>query len=216
VFFEPGDQETYLRWLFAGSLRHGMEIWAYCLMTNHIHLVVKGATADALSATLHESQGRWARYVNRRAKWSGHLWAGRFYSAALEESQLARVVRYVERNPVRAGLAERAELYPWSSAGAHCGLRADGILSPARPILGEPALWRAWLAGASPEEEEQIRSRTRTGRPIGDADFVARLEIKLERALNPPAMGRPCKTGGVRVPGDEEAGAGTSFSGPSD
>lgn len=193
VFLEPGDQDTYLRWLDTSARKHGLEIWAFCLMTNHVHLIVRGASAISLSETLHECQGRWARHVNRRAGWSGHLWAGRYYSAALDESQLPRVIRYVERNPVRAGLVERAEHYPWSSAPAHCGLAAEGLLSYARPLPREPALWKSFLEESPREEEELIRSQTLTGRPIGGADFILRLEAELGRQLARPPQGRPRK-----------------------
>lgn len=194
VFFEREDREAYLRWLAAAGARHGLEVWAYCLMTNHVHLLVRGLRAESLARTMHELQGRYARRINAERRWRGHLWANRFFSHPLDGDHLWSAVRYIERNPVRAQIVACAEDYEWSSARAHCGLEGPGVLSTSRPFPGRVSDWKSWLELEDPPSEEQIRAACRTGRPTGGTDFVARLEKRLGRSLTPRTRGRPRKT----------------------
>ncbi len=168
VFFSDADRESYLRRLARCADRYGLEIWAYCLMTNHVHLIVRPERPDSLARTIGDTHGQHARRIHRREGWSGHLWANRYYSAALGPGHLWAAVRYVERNPVRAEVAAFAEEYPWSSARAHCGLAPDGPLAPGRPFPGPIADWRAWL-GSEPiaDLDVAIRKSTSKGRPLG-------------------------------------------------
>ncbi len=193
VFFDREDREIYLRWLAGVGRCHGLELWAYCLMTNHVHLLVRGHERGSLGLTLRELQGRYARRVNQQKQWSGHLWANRFYSHPVDGEALWAAVRYIERNPVRAGLVARAEEYPWSSARAHCGLDGSGVLSPARPFPGKVSNWRSWLEAGDDSTDDALRSATRTGRPAGAPEFLARLEQQLGRSLAPRPQGRPRK-----------------------
>ncbi len=119
-------------------------------------------------------------YFNSRTALSGHVWQGRFYSCPLDDAHVWAAVRYVERNPVKAGLVEHAEAYRWSSAAAHCGVRSDTLLSAEFPPPGVIEDWSAWLA--QPEDEElvaRIRKETTTGRPCGDAAFLDQIEAQL-------------------------------------
>jgi putative transposase len=129
VFFADDDYRAYLAWLKDYAEQHAVEILAYCLMTNHIHLVVVPASEDGLEKLLKPLHMRYAQRVNRTRGWKGHLWQGRFFSSALDEDYLWAAVRYVERNPVRARMVRKAENYRWSSASAHCGLRTDPVLT---------------------------------------------------------------------------------------
>jgi putative transposase len=194
VFFDREDREIYLRWLAGAARRHGVEIWAYCLMTNHVHLLVKGLRHDSLGNTMRELQGRYARRINESRGWSGHLWANRFYSHPIDGDHLWAAARYIERNPVRAGMVALAEDYAWSSARAHCGLEGPGILSPHRPILGRVGNWKSWLEVGDDSTDVQLRNGCRTGRPAGGAKFIARLENELGRPLLPGPRGRPRKS----------------------
>jgi putative transposase len=161
-------------------------------MTNHVHLVVRPERADSLARTIGEVHGQHARSLHRAHGWDGHLWANRYYSAVLGPDRLWAAVRYVERNPVRAGLADVAENYRWSSARAHCGLAADRLLSLSSPFPGPISDWRTWLAGGPDEEAEQaIRSSTAAGRPAGGSEFVAHLEARLGRRLDRRPLARP-------------------------
>ncbi len=194
VFLEPGDRQVYKSWLRTYSRRYRLEIWSYCLMTNHVHLVVVPKTSHALALAMGCTQGRFAQWQNQRNQWSGHLWANRYYSTPLDEQHLWAAVRYVELNPVRAGLVERAELYEWSSARCHATAEDDPLLSPERPFPGDVRDWSSWLAAdPDPEMVDAVRRNTSTGRPTGSDAFVARLESELDRTLTARRVGRPKK-----------------------
>jgi putative transposase len=196
VFFSDGDRQRYLQLLLEYSQKHGLTTLAYCLMTNHVHLVCVPAKAESLSEVFSPVNLRYAQHVNRTQKIDGRLWQGRFFSCAMDDPHLWTAIRYVERNPVRAGLAQRAERYPWSSAAAHCGLRVDPMLSPLPPGLAvTPAGWAEWLAQEEDAEGlSRLRTSTQTGRPAGDEAFVKKLESMIGRPLQARAVGRP-KTG---------------------
>jgi len=190
VFITEDDRRTYLRWTAQYAQRHGLSIWAYCLMTNHVHLIVVPAVETSLARTLRDAHTVYAMYFNSRTGQSGHLWQGRFYSTPLDDAHLWAAVRYVERNPVRAGITDRAEDYPWSSAAAHCGLRADPLLAPDFPPPGVIEDWPVWLRHEEDSETlDRIRSHTRTGRPCGSEDFIDKLERALGRTLRPAKPG---------------------------
>jgi len=100
---------------------HDVSLVGYCLMSNHVHLVATPHSKEGLALTLKQTHGRYASYWNGQLASSGHAWQGRFYSCPLDEPHLWKALRYVELNPVRAGLVTSAALWPWSSAAAHCG-----------------------------------------------------------------------------------------------
>ena len=114
VFETDGDRRFYLDLLADGMARFGLRVWAHCLMTNHIHLVCVPEAEHALSKVLARVHGRLAQRINRRRKQRGHLWQGRFYACPMDESHCWAAIRYVERNPVRAGLVAKAEDLRWS------------------------------------------------------------------------------------------------------
>jgi len=166
VFFDDADRQKYLMLLMECKDKYGPDVWACCLMTNHVHLVAVPRRAEALARALRDTHQAYAAWMNRRLRVSGHLRQERFYSTALDESHLWAAVAYVERNPVRAGMVERAEQHPWSSAAARCGQRSDPLLAADWPPGGVQIDWSAWLAREQPAEELQaIRGRTMTGRP---------------------------------------------------
>ena len=200
VFYGAEDRARYCRWLREYSDLCGLEVWAYCLMSNHVHLLAVPRRDDALARSIGRTHMRHARHVNREQGWSGHLWANRFYSTALDEEHLWAAVRYVEGNPVRAGVVDRAEAYGWSSARAHARGEGDALLSAARPFPDAERVggdWGAWLAqGLDAGRLDAIRKNTMTGRPTGDERFVARLERLLDRTLRPRKRGRKPKRAG--------------------
>jgi len=192
VFFADGDRQRYLSLLSAYGRRYELDIWAYCLMSNHVHFVAVPRAAESLGLACRDTHQAYASWLNRRQGETGHVWQGRFYSTPLDDPHLWAAVRYVERNPVRAGLVERAEDWAWSSAAGHCGLRADPLLSKIRMPWPVPD-WRAYLRDESAEEIKAIRMQTRTGRPCGSAGFVEHLESLLGRVLRPRKRGRKPK-----------------------
>ena len=195
VFEEDGDREAYLRFIKQYADRHGLAIWAYCLMPNHIHLVAVPEREESLGLALRDAHGVYAMYFNSRTRLSGHVWQGRFHSCPLDESHLWAAVRYIERNPVRAGFVERAEVYPWSSAAAHCGLREDALLAKDFPPQGVIEDWPDWLGQEDDiEAEDRIRRQTHTGRPCGSTAFMDQLESLLHRTVRPQRRGPKPKT----------------------
>jgi putative transposase len=192
IFLEPGGYVRYLRLLREGADLFGLEVWAYCLMPNHIHLIAVASEPISLAKTIQRVHGQYARWVHFRQGWSGHLWANRYYSVPMDVVHLWAAVRYVERNPVRSGLVRKAEDYTWSSARAHVFGERDSLLAAKRPFPGDVSDWRGWLA--SPEEDlavEAIRTRTMAGLPLGDPEFVACLEQQIGRKLTAAPRGRP-------------------------
>ncbi len=146
MFETGGDREAYLRYLKKYAAKHGLDVWAYCLMTNHLHLVVVPKREDSLGLAMRDTHTVYAMHFNGRTGFNGHVWQGRFFSCPLDDGHLWAAVRYVERNPVRAALVEHAYDYGWSSASAHCGLREDLVLLTEFPPSGVIADWSQWLS----------------------------------------------------------------------
>lgn len=195
VFFGDADRQRYLELLHGYAEMNGLKITAYCLMTNHVHLVVTPKTQTSLARTLKPVHMRYAQHVNWTHKLSGRLWQGRYFSCPLDDSHCLAAMRYVECNPVRAGLAAKAEDYPWSSAAGHVGRRADPLLSAGMREESGIRDWTAWLSENEPDEAiDQLRLCTRTGRPLGDVTFIDRLERLCGRILRPRPGRRPDKT----------------------
>jgi putative transposase len=151
-------------------------------MPNHVHLIAVPETEDGLRRAIGEAHRRYTLRINSREGWRGYLWQGRFASFAMDERHLVAAARYVELNPVRAGLVERAAEYPWSSAAAHLRGVDDGLVKT-RPLLDIVDDWRALLASATDYDFERFRRHERTGRPLGSADFIERIEKELGRSL---------------------------------
>ena len=193
TFFGDDDFRAYRDVMGDWCRRHTVAVWAYCLMPNHVHLIITPATADGPRRAIGEAHRRYSRQVNDREDWRGHLWQGRFASFPMDDGHLLAAARYVELNPVRAGLADRPEDWPWGSAGAHLAGRDDALVTAA-PLLDRFGDWRAVLdAGLDKAGLEAIRRHERTGRPLGGDAFVAALEAALGRTLGPRRPGRPRK-----------------------
>jgi putative transposase len=201
VFFSNQDRSRYLELVRQHSLRHNLRILAWCLMTNHIHLIVVPGHANSMGLALREAHSRYSLEVNQAQGWDGHLWQNRFFSCALADENFLTAVRYVEQNPVRAGLVAHASDWPWSSARAHGSAGAqDNVLDwewqrwmqDARGGCWSHEDWLARLATEQREEQlEQIRRATRLGEPLGSEAFVDRMEKLAGRRLRVWKPGRP-------------------------
>jgi putative transposase len=192
VFFVRADYRRYLRLLGEYAEERGLEILAYCLMPNHVHLVAVPASSSSLAAVLKPVHLRYAQHVNRSREWSGRVWQGRFYSCPLDGAHAAAAIRYVECNPVRAGLESRAANYEWSSAAAHSRLRRDRLLVADIDKRIPVDDWLAWLGETEADDlVTLLRLHTRTGRPLGDEGFVRKLEKESGRRLHALPVGRP-------------------------
>lgn len=196
ILSSDADRVTYLELLREYAQLYALSLVGYCLMSNHVHLVAVPHTPEALSQSLKQAHGRYTAYWNAHQSSSGHVWQGRFYSCPLDEPHLWAALRYVELNPVRAGMVATADLWKWSSAAAHCGISSpDPMLEMERWGKRWTARqWSGFLADAeSAGEGNALRQSTHTGRPLGSPDFVAALEELTARPLAPRKGGRPRK-----------------------
>jgi len=185
IFFTDSDRSTYLRLLAQNLGDADARILAWCLMPNHIHLIALAGRDDSLSVLLRRVHGRFAQMINARRLRSGHLWQNRFYSCALSPTHLWRALAYVERNPVRAALASRPELYRWSSAAVHLGLAADRYSLLDKEFWaanGGASAWAELLAATEQSLDLRLLRRcTFAGRPFGDDEFTALFERRFQR-----------------------------------
>jgi putative transposase len=195
VFYTPDDRKQYLAWLTQYSSRFGLDIIAYCLMTNHIHLVAIPRKLDSMSRTIQTVHMHHTQTINRIMGWDGHLWHSRYFSTALDDHYLWLAMRYVEQNPVRAGMVHHAWDYPWSSASFHCGLSTrDPVLHVDDRIMEMFENWDELLDAVPDKVEiETLRRRTITGVPCGDAAFLKRISRKVGYELADRGQGRPKK-----------------------
>jgi putative transposase len=183
TFFNDEDYAAYVELMSQWCKELGVEIWSYCLMPNHVHLIAVPKSEDGLRRAIGESHRRYSRRINFREDWRGHLWQGRFASFVMDEPYLLAAARYIELNPVRAGMVVAPSDYLWSSARAHLKGKDDG-LAKVSPLLQIAGNWRRLLTSAASEEDiEMFRQHERTGRVLGDEDFQKRLEKNLGRVL---------------------------------
>jgi len=196
VFFCDDDKQLYLEWLTDYCLKHQVTILSYCLMDNHIHLILIPETEDGLQKVLKPLHMRYAQYINKQHGWTGHLWQGRFFSSALDEAHTHAAIRYVERNPGEAGMVEQAQAYVWSSAAHHCGLvDNDALFNRANSVVGvSTEKWSEWLATAENKAITAVLERNiDKGLPCGSDSFIDRLEKLTKRSLRYRPQGRPVK-----------------------
>jgi len=197
VFETDSDRLVYMSLLQECARLYRLDILGYCRMRNHVHLIVLPRRLDSMPRTLRCAHGRYAAYLNARRAASGHVWQGRYYSCPMDENHLWTALRYIERNPVRAQIADRAESYPWSSARVHCNEGySDGFVDLEMwRNRWSAEEWREFLACARGEEEEadHIREYTHSGRPLGTVGFVRQLEQGTGRLLTAKKGGRPPK-----------------------
>ena len=183
TFFRTGDYVRYKALVAEACRRANVAVWAYCLMLNHVHLIVVPDDEDGLRRALGEAHRRYTREINLRRGWRGHFWQERFHSFPMDEPHLLAAARYVERNPLRAGLVRRTRDWPWSSAGAHLDGQDDDLVT-VQPLLQRVGDWRLFLRADLGEAQlDLLRRHARTGRPLGSAAFVAELERTLQRPL---------------------------------
>jgi putative transposase len=197
VFFVGDDHMEYLRLLKEQSLKFGLRIDAYCLMSNHVHLVATPRSEDSLAKAVGRTNLYYTRYMNRLHNRSGHLWQNRFFSCSLDDEHFWNAMIYIERNPVRAGMVSRAWHYTGSSAGAHISGRDTlGVLDMTtwRMRFPQGLDWRKSLSHPQDDiVESSIRKYVYRGCPLGGDSFIAKLEAQLGKRLRAATPGRPKK-----------------------
>jgi putative transposase len=196
VFLSSGHRRLYLHLLRQYAGRSALRILGYCLMPNHVHIVAIPEREDSLARVLGHAHSEYALALNRMESRTGHLWQNRFFSCPLDESHLFTAMRYIDLNPVRAGLAEEACKWPWSSALAHTSENTcDPVLDDAWAEHFGRWNYQEWhellLSGMPDGESGKVRESTRTGAPLGQDEFVDRLESQAGRRLRVLPRGRP-------------------------
>ncbi len=200
IFFSDEDRLAYLDLIAEACAAHRTTCLGWCLMDNHIHLILVPSTEDGLRATLAEAHRRYSRRINFREGWRGYLFQGRFASYPMDDAHLMVAIRYVENNPVAAGLVGEAGDWRWSSAASHLA----GKRTRVDPLTDVGALgqhvrnWRAMLrvgleAMDDPATIEEIEARIRTGRPLASPQWIEDAEARMDRKIGPQKRGPKAK-----------------------
>jgi putative transposase len=189
VFFSDEDYEAYRDLLADAARQARVGVWAWCLMPNHVHLILCPSDEDGLRRALSRVHRAYAGRIHARRRRTGHFWQGRFGAVAMDEAHLVAAWRYVALNPVRARLVKRAEDWRWSSASALLGLGDDGLtdVAPARARLARFA--DLLEADENVEATQRLRKGESVGRPIGSEAFLSMLEARTGRRLRPRPRG---------------------------
>jgi len=205
IFTDDEDRHGFLRVLAEACKRTQCDLIAYCLMTNHVHLVVRDREGK-LSDCLRHVKGVYAQRFNQRHGRTGHLFEGRFWNSLLEtDSYLAVAVEYVHRNPIEAGLVGRSVEYPWSSYQEYLGLRPPlDVLSPV-PVLALYGNDRALLRTATecPARDEVREAELAKRRPspvLGSEDFTTQMALSAPPNVETAASRRRAESGPRRSP----------------
>jgi len=197
VFVDAEDRRRYLIWIREYSMKYNLSILAFCLMQNHVHFIAIPNESDSLAKTFNIAHMRYSQYFNKKLRQRGHLWQGRFYSCVLDEPHLILAARYVERNPVRAGLVKEPWQWEWSSALAHTNQKEDRIIKLGDFFGITGMSYDYWKKYINSTEEinllQLIRKYTFTGRPLGTSAFIETLEKHFCRRLCTLPRGRPKK-----------------------
>jgi putative transposase len=196
VFFSDDDRRFYLWKLAQYCRKYGFSVWAYCLMDNHVHFLGVPEREESLARCFGGTNLVHTQRVNRVHHRSGRLWQNRFFSCPVDrDGYLLPVLRYIERNPVRAGLVKKAWDHVWSSARSHVIGTVDPLLNPPDWLAEQlkSSDYKKYLRQSSQQEEDEVRSRTATGRPLGGTRFTAVMESRLGRVLTARRAGRPRK-----------------------
>ncbi len=192
IFSSDNDRLDYLHLLAKQGQKHGLTFLAWCLMSNHVHLIAVPEETHSLSRGIGEAHRQYTRLINFRDGVRGYFFQGRFFSCPLDRKRLLAAARYILRNPVRAGLVAKSGDYLWSSARWYLGMASQDLLVNDLGPLAEIDVWEDFLAN-DPEDIDILREHTRTGRPCGTATFITRAERITGRALKKRKPGRKPK-----------------------
>lgn len=202
VFFENSDYTAYLGWLTEAAERYGCAIHAYCLMTNHIHLLATSQTKQGISLMMQYTGRHYVPYINCTYGTSGSIWEGRYRSSLIHDEQyLLTCMRYIELNPVRASMVKTPAMYRWSSYRANAQRKPDAAITqhPIFKALGRnkseradayKALFKTHIGQA---EHDKIQKAYQTGTPLGNDHFREKIERKLKCKVGQDRRGRPSK-----------------------
>ncbi len=192
IFEEDADRIYYLKLIEEYRNKYHNDIFAFCLMNNHVHFIIRPQNEKSLAGIFCRAHQRYSLYFHKKKNIKGHLWQERFYSCLLQGSHIETALRYVNRNPVRAGIVSDPWQYTWSSARAHMGEKYNLVqLADIREYIPEVS-WKSFLSEKENEETlKSIRETTAKGLVLGTIEFVKELEEKLSRAFTLQPRGRP-------------------------
>lgn len=194
VFEKEADYRNYCYWVNSYAKKYNILIYAYCLMTNHVHFIVEPRDEYGLARFFNSVHMRYSQYKNKEKKVKGHLWQGRFYSCVLDSGHFYRAIRYVERNPVRAKMVTRPWDYVWSSAQTHVGEEKFAIIQlTSSDVIFDRENWKEYLSEEDDLLDKDIRCKTQKGLALGGEEFIIQLEKRVRRALRELPAGRPGK-----------------------
>lgn len=194
IFFNNKDRESYLKLIKKYSNKYKLDILAFCLMNNHVHLIVVPKKKDSMAKVFKAVNAKHALRINKRKKVTGHLWENRFFSCVLDDRHAYIATRYVEQNPIKAGLVDEAWGWAWSSAAHHVGEKdIFGFLKHAE-FLPTCKEWKTILKSVELNPVvNKLEWCTKTGRPFADFSIVKKLEKITGRRLRYRSVGRPRK-----------------------
>ena len=195
IFEETNDFRQYLFYLKEYSEKYHIDILAYCLMRNHIHIIGIPHDKESLGMVFNTLTMRYSQYVNRKIKSCGHVWQGRYFSCVMDEIHLYRAIRYVERNPVRAKMVNSALNYEWSSARIHAGMQNEGFIALGKSFDMSAKEWKAYLHEEDNAMTDEMRLKTKRGLVVGTETFIKNAEKILKRSLKCLNPGRPKRKG---------------------
>jgi len=198
IFIDDADRKRYLSLVEEYIKKYGVSLLSYCLMSNHVHYIAIPKEKDSLAKAFKNAHMRYSQYFNKKVGVFGHLWQGRFYSCVLDDIHLMRTARYIERNPVRAGLRNKPWDWKWSSATSHIN-NGNGMIIKLGDLFFIIDMtrekWRLYIEEQEDNKEiEKIKQYTMTGRPLGAEEFILKLERRLGRKLRVRLRGRPAKS----------------------
>ncbi len=174
--------------LAEAARKAGAEIWAYCLIPNHVHIIIVPSHEDGLRQIFADAHRRSTGYMNARLRVTGHLWQSRFGSVVMDEEHLMHAVRYVSLNPMRAKLVDRAEDWPWSSVVAHLSSKDDGLVKVS-PVLERYGNFSTFLGQEESVPYKRLRQSETTGHPLGSEAWMTTLETLTGRQPKPQKRG---------------------------
>lgn len=200
IFASPDDYRELLALVDEHAGKCSVAVHAYVLMSNHFHVLATPETSEGIPAMMQAVGRRYVRYFNQRQQRTGTLWEGRYRSTLIQaERHLLACMAYIDLNPVRAGIAEQAPDYPWSSHGHSIGRRHDRLITPHplywelgnTPFSREAAYASLVQAGVSDQEERALTDSALRGWALGERDYVAELQQRTERRVSQARAGRP-------------------------
>jgi len=195
IFEDDNDYILYIKRVEEYRMKFNVDLFAYCLMGNHVHFVLRPHTKEAMAQMFRGINMRYAKYFQKKTSGSGHVWQGRFFSCLLQGDYIGQAIRYVELNPVRANMVNKAWQYPWSSARAHLGRTYKWISLADVSEFVECKNWMQYLQGTEDSMFlMNLRSLTKKNMALGSKKFILQLERLLKRRIRPNPNGRPRKS----------------------